>query len=182
MIVEFRTVDYAMESCELSLVTPHETSANFTLSGEVNILDVWQLTTQYPLDAKTLSWKTRPECTRKIVSIAVGRGTNYTHRFPCPPDSLQTFQFSAGNNWTHVEWLQDHTDAIPGIDSFQYFCYVELIVACSCKVMAARIPEAGVLRFISDTAQRLLGGCRLSCDQMVYLDPDLSICMSIIPR
>jgi len=121
-LVEFVSIDYKMERCELSLTTAHKGAAlhehsnyNATFGTGKNIIDIWQVATPLPIDAGTMSYNTRPAREAKIDTIDIGYGTNFTYGFHCLPDALYAFEFSAANDGTFVEWQQDHFSPTPGV-------------------------------------------------------------------
>ncbi|KAI0060423.1 hypothetical protein BV25DRAFT_961190 [Artomyces pyxidatus] len=125
-IVEFRTVDYHMEQCEIAVFLPeHITQTleypHIQLGDAPILMDIWKLRTTYPIDPKLLTWSTRPSRVgNKVDTVAVAPGLNYTYRFQCPSDSLQVFEFSAATPTTSVEWSQDHDSPIAAVVLVQH--------------------------------------------------------------
>ena len=113
-VVEFRSIDYKMEHCELTVTTPPASATNVTLGLGDNVVDIWNVKSDYPLNAKVLTWNTRPARVSKVDSITVTHGMSYTHRFSCPSDTLHAFEFSSGGDATYVDWTQDHKKPAPG--------------------------------------------------------------------
>ncbi|KAJ7456066.1 hypothetical protein FB451DRAFT_1407402 [Mycena latifolia] len=65
-LAQFRTIDWGMETCVLTLAL--NTSS---LSASSTALEVYALDTFLPLDPRTLSWQTRPARTRRVGSLAL---------------------------------------------------------------------------------------------------------------
>ena len=110
-----------MENCELVVDPAHKGAAahehsnfNATLGDGKNVIDVWRLDTPRSLDPRALSWKTRPRRAEKLDSYTMQYGSKWTHKFKCPTDTVYTFEFSAANDETYVEWTQDHREPRPG--------------------------------------------------------------------
>ncbi|KAI0078431.1 hypothetical protein K474DRAFT_923194 [Panus rudis PR-1116 ss-1] len=126
-IVEFRSIDYKMERCELVLDPSHDGSAshphsnyNARLGPGQNLVNIWRLSTRHSLDSRKLSWHTRPSRMEKIATISVRYGTSWSYNFTCPADTLHSFEFSAASGDTLVEWTQDHRQPVPGVVIYQH--------------------------------------------------------------
>ena len=116
-IVEFRSVGYKMENCQLVVTVPVDPGAAIKLGTGQNLVDIWRVatnTTSWLIDPKSLTWDTRPTRVSKIGSFTIMPGTNYTHSFSCLSDSLHVFEFSTGDEDVHVQWSQDHNNPDPG--------------------------------------------------------------------
>ncbi|TCD64208.1 hypothetical protein EIP91_004442 [Steccherinum ochraceum] len=113
-IVEFRSVDYKMEDCELTVATPPASATNVTLGLGNNVVDIWKIPSKFPINGKLLTWATRPNRVSKVASITMTHGMTYTHHFHCPADTLHAFEFAAGGDSTYVDWVQDHYKPTPG--------------------------------------------------------------------
>jgi len=124
-VVEFRAIDFKMEQCELTVATPPASATNVTLGLGSNTVDIWKMAADFPLNGKVLTWNTRPARQSKVGTIVITHGMNYTHRFPCPSDTLHVFEFSAGGDATFVEWVQDHTKPIPGVVMYEHASFFE---------------------------------------------------------
>ena len=113
-IVEFRSIDYKMENCVLTVATPPASASNVTLGLGNNVVDIWSVAAEYPLNSKVLSWNSRPKRISKVGSVMMTHGMNFTYPFSCPSDTLATFEFSAGGEGTYVDWVQGHKSPTPG--------------------------------------------------------------------
>ncbi|KAF9497859.1 hypothetical protein BDN71DRAFT_1588025 [Pleurotus eryngii] len=121
-IVEFRSVGYKMENCQLIVTVPVDPGAAIELGTGQNLVHIWHVLTNtpsWPIDPKSLTWDTRPTRVSKIGSITIIPGTNYTHSFSCLRDSLHVFEFAAGGEDVHVQWSQDHNHPNPAVTMAQ---------------------------------------------------------------
>ena len=97
-----------MEDCELQLSLPYSIDSNSSLmlGNGTNKVDLWLLDSPHPLYAKTLTWNNRPPRRKKIDTINVELGLQYSYNFTCPMNSVWAFELSAGNEETNVRWSQ----------------------------------------------------------------------------
>ncbi|KAH8101227.1 hypothetical protein BXZ70DRAFT_117724 [Cristinia sonorae] len=123
-IVEFRSIDYKMENCELKITSP-ASGTNVTLGVGENVVDIWKVQSKHQINAKLLTWKTRPARLHKVDTITMTHGMDYTYRFSCPTDTLHTFELCASGDTTHVEWVQDHKKPTPGVVMWQHASFLE---------------------------------------------------------
>jgi hypothetical protein len=121
-IVQFRVRDFGMEQCQLHLNLPDlidpDRSANRSLvtSREATFVDVWRLDSTRVIAAEALSFATRPVRRELIVrSMPGGPGSALTsRRFPCPSDSLQTFEFTCVAPTCMLSFWQDGGQPVSG--------------------------------------------------------------------
>ncbi|KZT21748.1 hypothetical protein NEOLEDRAFT_1138947 [Neolentinus lepideus HHB14362 ss-1] len=118
--LEFRALDFGMTDCELSIVVPSNVEGlNVTLpeGGRQNSVDIWHLGGHDPVDAKKLSWSTRPPRVRKISTVDLQRGTSYSQRFHCRQDSVHSLELTCATESPScvIEWWQDMQATSPAI-------------------------------------------------------------------
>ncbi|GJE92357.1 hypothetical protein PsYK624_085110 [Phanerochaete sordida] len=113
-VVQFRTIDFGMEDCELVVDLPAhgaalEGGAAFALQPGSRF-DVFRVRTAQALQTKTLSWRTRPSTRELVTSVAPEAGARTTvARFPCPRGSLHTFEVAcAGEEDCLVDVWSSH--------------------------------------------------------------------------
>ena len=96
-ILQFRAIDFGMESCELRLQLPaldDKTQDPFVFEGEV-LLDVCELEADELLDVPKVSWATRPRCRQQVGTFAATPGSDVSlPQFPCKWGTLHTFEIS----------------------------------------------------------------------------------------
>ncbi|TFY68651.1 hypothetical protein EVJ58_g886 [Rhodofomes roseus] len=73
-IVQFRAIDFGMERCELQLTTKPQTSAS--ISSKPFTLEIFRLNSTIPLDARALTYKTRPVVGEVSEVVVVTPGTS----------------------------------------------------------------------------------------------------------
>ncbi|KZT04283.1 uncharacterized protein LAESUDRAFT_682844 [Laetiporus sulphureus 93-53] len=97
-ILQFRTMDYGMESCALALRLPSpEDSESLQLAeGARDVhLDVCALDVSRQLKPRSLSWATRPRCQTHVGTLVAGPGEEVRFpEFPCSWGSLHTYEIS----------------------------------------------------------------------------------------
>lgn len=130
-VLQFRALDWGMESCELTVRLPgaemvvdnnrSNSTASFVLGPTHNHIYVHTLISDSKgspvnevLDAKKLTYASRPELGEKIGSLHLDYGFEWSHTFPCAMDSLHAFALVAADDPTHVEWWQDKQGLLPG--------------------------------------------------------------------
>jgi len=120
-IAEFMTVDYKMEDCQLQIITPtvRSDSSSLTLCPSSNTIDIYSIKVSEPLEAKSLTWSSRPSRLAKIGTVDVMMGTKFTYSFLCPLQSLWAFEFVAADDSTNVRWGQNYTNSNPRIEILQ---------------------------------------------------------------
>jgi len=101
-IVEFRSIDWGMEDCELHLSLP---------SGDASSTVVlYQLNQTHTTDLATLSYETRPPRQAELGTFQPSvEGTAWQHRFACPTDTILTFELacsSTSESKCMLEWWQ----------------------------------------------------------------------------
>ncbi|KAJ7100846.1 hypothetical protein B0H15DRAFT_817501 [Mycena belliarum] len=141
-LTQFRTVDWGMETCVLTL------ALNSSVSTSPPLLDVWTLDSDAPLNVSTLSWDTRPGRKAllgplKLANTADGRRRDYSvadslvgaptpppaeegrprlesPSFPCPVRALFTFEVVCAGGPCAVELLQTNRDTELGFYLVQH--------------------------------------------------------------
>lgn len=117
-IVQFRAIDYGMETCELKLTMNPDTVTQ--MSSSPFELEVFRLNATIPLDRKTANYKTRPPRLAKVASIRVNPRLNTTwHRnFGCASDEVLTFEVACQPDIEgadcHLEWWQTNQHPTSG--------------------------------------------------------------------
>ncbi|CCL98203.1 uncharacterized protein FIBRA_00197 [Fibroporia radiculosa] len=106
-ILQFRTMDYGMERCQLALRIPSSMDQqDFTLndsSGRAR-LDVCILDATAPLNPRTVSWANRPQCSGTARTLVAGPGEEARlAEFPCPWGSLHTYEVSCAGDASQCE-------------------------------------------------------------------------------
>jgi len=103
-VLQFRTIDFGMEDCELILKLPQVgqrldvTDDTPFLFSEPSTLDVFSLDAATPLDMRKLSYRTRPPTKEKFATVAARPGEEtVVKRFPCPWGSLPTFEVACAD-------------------------------------------------------------------------------------
>ncbi|KAK6974371.1 hypothetical protein R3P38DRAFT_3133527 [Favolaschia claudopus] len=123
-IAQFRAIDWGMELCTLNAVIPETTDLiqfmNFTITPSQDNLDsvmveIWRVSgpeiTQ-PLDASTLSWKTKPKRKHVVGYWSLKPGTKLESEvFFCASNSLHTFEFLCVGDGCHLQFQQDPNDS-----------------------------------------------------------------------
>ncbi|GJE92370.1 hypothetical protein PsYK624_085240 [Phanerochaete sordida] len=101
-VIQFRTIDYGMEDCVLTLDLPARGQA---LEGNSTFLlypasqfDVFLADTSKMLKPKTLSWRTKPSSLSFFATFTPHAGERtFISRFRCPRGSLFTFEFACAD-------------------------------------------------------------------------------------
>lgn len=133
-IVQFRARDYGMEHCVLQISLHkefqrkpgvehnHEDTGSppdersWQISGDTSNLEVWSLDTHEWLDTSKLSYASRPKRLNRLGSLRVRAGQEIsTHRFPCPSDSIQTFELFCTSPNCNIDVWQDRKAPAMGI-------------------------------------------------------------------
>jgi len=122
-IIQFRAIDWGMETCELHLDFPE----SFGQEGHSGSLALYRVNSTIPLDTSSLSYNTRPPRITKLGNIALGNGIVTWHRkFNCAMDEVLSFELSClplvesgGDSNCFVEWVQIK-DVIPAIHMVQH--------------------------------------------------------------
>lgn len=123
-VLQFRALDWGMESCELTVRIPGEdmvvdnnqsnSTASLILGPTHNHIYVHALASEQVFDVKTLTYASAPKIGEKIGSLHLDYGFEWTHTFPCAMDSLHAFVLKAADDEAHVEWWQDKQSLLPG--------------------------------------------------------------------
>ncbi|KAH9834556.1 uncharacterized protein C8Q71DRAFT_711052 [Rhodofomes roseus] len=117
-IVQFRAIDFGMERCELQLTTKPQTSAS--ISSKPFTLEIFRLNSTIPLDARALTYKTRPPHVSKVAAVQMnGAVDTHWHRsFGCASDEVLTFELACqptlDDGECRVEWWQNKSDPPTG--------------------------------------------------------------------
>ncbi|KAJ7100371.1 hypothetical protein C8R44DRAFT_809765 [Mycena epipterygia] len=125
-IFQFRTIDFGMETCVLTLAT----NASASVSPRPFTLAVWTLTTPAPLSPHTLSWDTRPSRRELLATLPFtftpGASTNElrTPEFACPARTLLTFEVACAEGGKedacYMKFVQDNKSRELGLFLTQY--------------------------------------------------------------
>jgi len=123
-IAQFRAIDWGMELCTLNVVLPGADGIidfmNFTLSGSPSdpsavMVEIWRVSSpeiRHPIDAHTLSWRTRPQRKLKVGYWSLKPGVNLESEvFDCVSNSLHTFEFMCLGPNCHLQFQQDPNDS-----------------------------------------------------------------------
>jgi hypothetical protein len=113
-IIQFITIDWGMEDCELHLFLPRVEAKSVSIG-------VYRLNQTYPLDLAALSYQSRPQRVAKVATIQLStiEGTIWRRRFSCVSDEVLTFELACSQvNDGHCafEWWQKqgHGEPNPG--------------------------------------------------------------------
>ncbi|KAJ6478585.1 hypothetical protein C8R47DRAFT_1138955 [Mycena vitilis] len=115
-IVQFRTIDWGMEDCELHLALP--AVKHWDIGSSVVL---HQLNQTYPLDLATLTYRSRPPrvATMASIRLAPSAGTTWQHQFACATDEILTFELACSptkeGSDCSVEWWQKFHASEPGV-------------------------------------------------------------------
>ena len=114
------TIDYKMEDCQLRIITPtvRSDTSTLTLGQGLNTIDIYSLKVSEPINAKSLTWKSRPSRLAKIGTVDVVMDTKFTYSFRCPLQSLWAFEFVAADENTNIKWGQNYTNSNPSTSVF----------------------------------------------------------------
>jgi hypothetical protein len=122
-IVQFRTIDYGMESCALTFTTPAP-NANFTAAPTAFPLDIYILEAPSPLNPHTLSFTSRPPRAHLFATLPFSPSGNgnrlQSPRFACPPRALLTFEVTCTMPGCHLQFLQDNKSRDLGEPLFSF--------------------------------------------------------------
>ncbi|RDB25892.1 hypothetical protein Hypma_006348 [Hypsizygus marmoreus] len=120
-ILQFRAIDFGMETCELKLRFPvHNTTNPFMIS-------LHRLAANTPLDTKTLSYRKRPSRITNIANIRVPVASesvvDWNGQYACQWDELLTFElgcfgsdrpgYEEQNEGCSLMWWQDQASEDP---------------------------------------------------------------------
>ena len=117
-ILQFRTIDFGMESCQLVLRLPALDDSlpdPFNFHGEdgVAVLDVCELEADDLLDLPKLTWASRPSCRKNVGTFVVTPGGEASlPQFPCKWASLHSFEVSCSPHSPDCSvdvWSSQHT-------------------------------------------------------------------------
>ncbi|KZV68535.1 hypothetical protein PENSPDRAFT_582324 [Peniophora sp. CONT] len=119
-IVQFRAVDYGMESCELVIRLPEASSVDVLNPAQAFPLSLYRLNSSLPLDIRTLSFSTLPQRMAKLgdVPFAYGSSTTWSKTLRCQREEVLTFELSCSPLAVESEcalvWWQDRENPQPG--------------------------------------------------------------------
>ncbi|KZT08021.1 uncharacterized protein LAESUDRAFT_650360 [Laetiporus sulphureus 93-53] len=112
-IVQFRAIDYGMETCELHVDLPSQQTNSTSYPGHSISISLYRIDASFPVDTKTLSYDTRPARLFKIddITMVVGNVYHWHHKFLCASEEVLSFELiraSFDSDYDcHVEWWQD---------------------------------------------------------------------------
>ncbi|KAJ7640760.1 hypothetical protein DFH06DRAFT_621630 [Mycena polygramma] len=118
-VIQFRTIDWMLEFCALRIRLPG-TDNNLTDTAS-NHVEVYRINATSPLDINSLALISLPQQKEKLAALRMGGndGFDWSYRFGCAMDTLQTFILTGGDSQTEVEWWQDKQVEIPSIHIIQ---------------------------------------------------------------
>ncbi|KAH8101226.1 hypothetical protein BXZ70DRAFT_1007614 [Cristinia sonorae] len=136
-VLQFRTLDWGMESCELNVRIPgtemvvdnnrSNSTASLILGPTHNHIYVHTLVSDdrgtpidQVIDQKQLTHSSLPLLGERVGSLHLDYGFEWTYKFPCEMDSLHAFALVAADDSTHVEWWQDKQSLLPAVYIEQY--------------------------------------------------------------
>jgi hypothetical protein len=109
-VVQFRILDYGMESCQLVLETPAYNGTDrdaliHSSDGEMAVLDVWALDAPKKLEFNTLTWNSKPKRATLFTQLYASYGLKHeTSSFACSSASYQTFEVVCSN--CHIDIMR----------------------------------------------------------------------------
>ncbi|CCM06169.1 uncharacterized protein FIBRA_08410 [Fibroporia radiculosa] len=110
-IVQFRAIDFGMETCELRVVI--DPASSFTATLRPFMLSLYRLNASIPLNAATLSYKTRPPRLTEIdtVEVRAGAALDWHRNFACATEEVITIELACevpiGEKDCDLEWWQN---------------------------------------------------------------------------
>lgn len=121
MIMQFRVLDHKMERCSLVAAIPTEAEIrgrhrdnNVDLDGDT-LVHVYRLDAARKLDARTLSYATKPKRLDHVGHFTVKLGTmNGTAEFDCKERTLQTFEVTCPGKRCHINFWQNRDSPVMG--------------------------------------------------------------------
>ncbi|CAL1697622.1 unnamed protein product [Somion occarium] len=126
-VVQFRTLDWGMESCVLTLRLPSDESfvrsnSSLSLGNGLNDVDIYRLVSNpgsssldTVISQHKLTYQNRPALGEKVGTVTADYGTEWTHQFPCAIDSLHAFALVAADDSARIEWWQDKQTLEPAL-------------------------------------------------------------------
>ncbi|KAJ6529058.1 hypothetical protein DFH09DRAFT_1045381 [Mycena vulgaris] len=114
-IAQFRTIDFAMERCVVTLAIPSPAdlrnipSKRVLSSNEPCPLEIWSLDAPDDIRPRILSWTTRPRRINLLTTMIVRPGRNLLDSppFPCPSRTLLAFELNYSTAACHLHFRQD---------------------------------------------------------------------------
>ncbi|KAJ6460035.1 hypothetical protein C8R47DRAFT_921777, partial [Mycena vitilis] len=110
-ILQFRTIDFGMERCAVTLEVPEvpDKFKNYSSSAEPCPLEVWSLDAQDDIQPRALSWAARPRRSTLHTTMLVGKPPLFLQgpSFPCAARTLHTFEVISSNANCHLRFRQD---------------------------------------------------------------------------
>ena len=126
-IVQFRAIDYGMGICELRLTIPpslvHGENPGLLDPLQSRPLSIYRLNSTKPLNAHTLSARSRPERVARVAEVLLqSEGDDeslvWHRKFVCEEEEILTFELACGTaaigDACSVEWWQDRESPNPG--------------------------------------------------------------------
>ncbi|KZV85553.1 hypothetical protein EXIGLDRAFT_699390 [Exidia glandulosa HHB12029] len=119
MIMQFRVLDHKMERCSLVAAIPTEAEIrgrhrdnNVDLDGDT-LVHVYRLDAARKLDARTLSYATKPKRLDHVGHFTVKLGAmNGTAEFDCKERTLQTFEVTCPGKRCHINFWQNRDSPV----------------------------------------------------------------------
>ncbi|KZO92710.1 hypothetical protein CALVIDRAFT_567191 [Calocera viscosa TUFC12733] len=119
MILQFTNFDDTKRDCAIVGFRPSDTDLTlprpYKAEGEINVIEVWNLTRTGVLDAQTLSYDHRPPRTNYIGNIDFRKSPNSTtNRFPCPTGDGASvaveFRCQRWECWVEMDMIRSDQD------------------------------------------------------------------------
>ncbi|KAJ6455297.1 hypothetical protein C8R47DRAFT_996858 [Mycena vitilis] len=110
-IIQFRTIDWGMEDCQLHMSVPALGGGDTMGASNISVV-LHRLNQTYPLDTAELTFRSRPPRVAKIGDIQLSRveGTIWSRRFACKADVVLSFELECSgvlaDDSCFLEWWQ----------------------------------------------------------------------------
>ncbi|KIK52791.1 hypothetical protein GYMLUDRAFT_49750 [Collybiopsis luxurians FD-317 M1] len=116
-VMQFRTIDYGMETCQLIADMPsfqdllkHKKHKLYQLpSGADTLVDIWTLDATEELDVTKLSFATKPRRIARVGqwNVTLGYETLLSPKIPCPSRSILAFELACATEKCDIIMRQD---------------------------------------------------------------------------
>ncbi|KZT01740.1 uncharacterized protein LAESUDRAFT_663344 [Laetiporus sulphureus 93-53] len=110
-IIKFRAIDRGMETCELNIDLPSQQPNSTSYSGHSVSVSLYRIDASFPIDAKTLSYDTRPARLFKLDDIYV---SHWHHKCSVASEEVLSFQLARASSFSdydcHTEWWRPRWD------------------------------------------------------------------------
>ncbi|THH21391.1 hypothetical protein EW146_g149 [Bondarzewia mesenterica] len=128
-IIQFRAIDFGMETCELRVLLPSSITKSPILPGQGEkgeigeTLSLHRLNASTPLNVRTLSYRTRPPPVSKVADIRLSpeNNTSWHRKFSCASEQVLTFELACSSisqgDDCNLQWWQNKEDPNPAFDN-----------------------------------------------------------------